>query len=178
MGTEESKKAQHAVKNYVIILIVVVAAIAVIAYVVLAVMPSSQYVRTGDNVSVYYTGSFTNGTVFSSNFGGSLLNFTVGSSGIIPGFSSAVIGMKVGQVKNVTIPMQDAYGPINQSKIIKVPLTEFNSSAIKVGSVVTTSAGQPGYVTALNNTTATVDFNSPLAGYTLVFEIEVAAVHK
>ncbi|MEM0149857.1 MAG: FKBP-type peptidyl-prolyl cis-trans isomerase [Candidatus Micrarchaeaceae archaeon] len=155
----------------------VVAAVIVIAYAVL-INTSAQYVKPGDNVSIFFTGSFTNGTVFGSNFGGQPLNFTVGSPYIIPGFSDAVVGMKVGQIKNVTIPEQDAYGPVNQSRIIAVPLADFNSSALKVGSIITDSANQQGEVIALNNTTATVDFNSPLAGHTLVFEIKVASIHK
>ncbi len=178
MDGNNSKRSSWAIKNYIIALIVVIAAIAVISYLVLGNAAASQSVKLGDNVSVYYTGSFTNGTVFGSNFNGQPFNFTVGSPQLIPGFSSAVIGMKVGQVKNVTIPVQDAYGPINQSKIISVPLTDFNKSAIKVGSIVTTSAGQPGEIIALNSTNATVDFNSPLAGHTLDFEIKVVAIYK
>lgn len=176
----ETKGRAHTplvVKNYIIALIIVVAVVAVIAYIVLE-SASSQYVKAGDNVSIYYTGSFTNGTVFGSDFNSTPLNFIVGSPHIIPGFSSAVIGMKVHQIKNVTIPMLDAYGPVNQSKIVNAPRADFNSSTIKVGSIVTTSAGQPGEIIALNNTTATVDFNSPLAGHTLVFKIEVLALRK
>ncbi|MGC8537517.1 MAG: FKBP-type peptidyl-prolyl cis-trans isomerase [Candidatus Micrarchaeia archaeon] len=172
------KRSSRAIKNYIIILIVVIAAIAVISYIVIGNAAASQSVKLGDNISVYYVGSFTNGTVFGSNFNGTPLNFTVGSPQIIPGFSSATIGMRVGQVKNVTIPMQDAYGPINQSKIISVPLKDFSNSTVKIGSVVTTSSGQPGEIISLNSTNATIDFNSPLAGHTLNFEIKIAAIKK
>jgi len=177
MAIEAKKRSLRAASRYIIALVVVLAIAGVIAYIVVGNAPS-QYVKVGDNISVYYTGSFTNGTVFGSNVGGPLLNFTVGSPQIIPGFDNAVVGMKVGQTKNVTIPSQDAYGPVNQSKIIGVPLTSFNSSKIKVGSLITSSSGQQGVVTALNATSATVDFNSPLAGHTLIFEIKVAAIRK
>ena len=177
MDTEKKKRPSNAARNYPIALIAIGVVVIAIAYVVLG-NASAQYVKAGDNVSVYYTGSFTNGTAFGSNFNGQPLNFTVGSPYIIPGFSDAVIGMKVGQVKNVTTPEQEAYGPVNQSKIIAVPLAEFNGTAIKVGSIITDSAGQRVQVIALNNTTATVDFNSPLAGHTLIFEIKVAAIHQ
>ena len=64
----------------------------------------------GDTVDVFYTGTFTNGTVFDSNVGGQPLQFTVGSGQVIPGFDQAVLGMKLKESKTVTIPANDAYG--------------------------------------------------------------------
>lgn len=143
---------------------------------------NSPVVATGDNVSVYYTGTLTNGTVFDSNVGQDPLKFTVGSGEVIQGFDQAVIGMKLNETKNITIPANDAYGPVNPNLIVKVPISEFGNQSVHVGETVSqqSSDGQqvPGVITALNSTTATVDFNSPLAGQTLIFSIKVVAIQE
>ncbi len=142
---------------------------------------NSQTVVAGDNVSVYYTGSFPNGTIFNKNVGGVLLNFTAGSNQLIPGFSDAVIGMKIGQNKTITLPPSEAYGYVNQSLIQDIPLNAFGSNAIsslKVGMIVSTQTGIKGIVVGLNNTIATVNFNLPLAGKTLIFNIKLVSINK
>jgi len=140
---------------------------------------SATVAETGDNVSVYYTGKFTNGTVFNTNVGSAPFNFTIGKNEVITGFNNAVIGMKVGENKTVALPPSEAYGEVNQSLIITVPKSRFaNSSSVKVGMIVTTGTGQQGEVIAVNATNATVDFNPPLAGKTLVFQIELVSVKK
>ncbi len=140
----------------------------------------SGVVSAGDNVSVFYTGSFTNGTVFQSNFNSTPFSFIAGSNQTISGFSNAVIGMRVGQIKTVTLPPSEAYGQINPSAIVTVNRSEFgNSSAsLKIGELVGDTAGQTGKIIAINSTSVTVDFNPPLAGDTLVFKIEVAKINK
>lgn len=132
----------------------------------------------GDNVSVYYTGSFTNGTVFGSNVGQQPLTFTAGSNQLIKGFSNAVIGMEVNQTKNVTLTPAEAYGQINQSLFVSVPLQEFRNQTPTVGMIVSSAAGEEGMVTFVNSTVAVVDFNPPLAGKTLVFRITVVSIKK
>ncbi len=126
--------------------IAIVASIAVAAVVVYLVVanPGAQTVAVGDTVEVYYTGRFMNGTVFDSNVGKRTLNFTVGSGQMISGFDKAVVGMKVGENKTVTLPPSEAYGNTNPNLIITVPLSQFNNQSVKAGMVVTgtSQAGQ------------------------------------
>jgi len=138
----------------------------------------SPTVAAGDNVSVYYTGTFTNGTVFGTNVGGQPLNFTVGSDEMISGFSNGVVGMKLNQNKTITLPPQEAYGYVNQSLFVQVPISDFGNSSVQLGGDVVASNGQQGVITALNNTTVTVDLNPPLAGDTLVFQVKVVSIKK
>ncbi len=135
-------------------------------------------VSAGDNVSVYYQLSFTNGTVYQSNFNGTPLSFAVGSGQVISGFDKAVIGMKVGETKTVTLPPDEAYGNTNQSLIVTVPKSEFGNASVSVGEKVQASTGAVGVITSLNDTNVTVDFNPPLAGKTLVFEIKLLNITK
>ncbi|MDE1860226.1 MAG: peptidylprolyl isomerase [Candidatus Micrarchaeota archaeon] len=142
---------------------------------------SAPIVANGDTVQVYYMGKLSNGTVFGSNFGQQPLTFTVGANQVIPGFDQAVIGMKLNSTKSVTIPPDQAYGAVKPSLIVQVPLAEFGNQTVKAGMVVTrTENGQQiqGLVTAVNGSNATLNFNSPLAGQTLNFEIKVVSIQK
>ena len=161
--------------------VALVAAIALIIGVIYMATSSSaaQVVAAGDNISVYYTGTFQNGTVFDSNVGKQPLNFTVGSGQLIKGFDQGVVGMKLNETKIITLPPAEAYGEVNQSLIVTVPKSQFgNNSNVSVGMTVTTQQGAQGRVTAINGSNVIVDFNSPMAGKTLVFQIKVVAIKK
>lgn len=166
----------------IVVVIVVVAAIGLWLALGTGVSAASAAVVSGDNVSVYYTGSFTNGTVFNTNVGGQPFNFTVGANEVIPGFDQAVIGMKVGQNKTVTIPANDAYGQADPALIVSVSKQAFGNETITPGTTVTetsaTGQAREGLVTSVNATNVTVDFNPPLAGKTLVFKIEMLNIKK
>ncbi len=157
---------------------IIVAAIVIVGILVvyMATNNNAQVVSNGDNVSVYYSGSYANGTVFQSNFGKTPLNFTVGANEMIKGFDQGVIGMKVGETKNITIPPSEAYGEVNQSLIITVPRTSFGNALVTNGMLVSATTGQQGIVTGLTNNSVVIDFNPPLAGKTLNFEIKVIAI--
>ena len=64
----------------------------------------TDIINSGDTISVDYIGKLQDGKVFDSSEGKSPLTFTVGSGMLIKGFDTAVIGMKKGESKTVTIP--------------------------------------------------------------------------
>lgn len=140
---------------------------------------SPQAAHTGDRVWVYYTGTLTNGTVFDTNVGGTPINFTIGANQVIPGFEQGIIGMTLNQTKTVTIPANEAYGEPNPNLIVALPIKQFGNQTVKVGEVIRETASNrtyEGIITALNDTTATVNFNSPLAGQTLIFNIRLVKI--
>ena len=146
-------------------------AVAVLIIVIYLEANNPPVVAKGDNISVYYTGRLVNGTVFDTNVGKEPLNFTVGAGQMIAGFDQGVIGMKLNQNKTITIPAAQAYGAVNPALIVTVPISQFGNLTPTVGMHVSYNAnGQQmqGTVTEVNKTNATVDFNSPLAGQTLI----------
>lgn len=165
-------------KNVKIIAAVLIIAIVAIAAYLTVAYGAPTTVADGDNVSVYYTGAFTNGTVFNTNVGGQPLNFTVGANEVIEGFDQGVIGMSVGQNKTITVPPDQGYGVVNPALIVSVPMTAFGNASIANGMIVTASDGQEGVVESFNTTNAIVDFNPPLAGQTLVFNIKVVVIKR
>ncbi len=165
---------------YLAVAIALVAVLAVGAYMYMA-NASTPIVANGDTVKVYYTGSFTNGTVFDSNVGNQPLQFTVGANQLITGFNDAVIGMSLNQTKNVTLQPSEAYGYASPGLIVTVPRSAFGNQTISIGMPVSESSGGQtfhGIVTAANATNAIIDFNPPLAGKTLLFSIKVVGIQK
>ncbi|WNY23202.1 Trigger factor [Methanimicrococcus hongohii] len=138
----------------------------------------------GDTVSVQYTGKLTDGTVFDSNMeeGRELLTFVVGSGAVIKGFDDAVHGMEAGDSKTVTIPPEDAY-PYYEELVVtytKSDVVDSLGSEPAVGdklmTVSTVGTIMEGTVTEVTPTTIIIDYNSAVAGQTLVFDITVVEV--
>ena len=134
----------------------------------------------GDTVKVHYRGTLSDGTEFDSSEGSEPLEFTVGAGEVIPGFDSAVQEMdNVGDKKTVTIPVEEAYGERVEEASQQIPLEAFPEQP-QPGWVVelTTPEGQQvqAVVTEVGELTATIDFNHPLAGENLTFEIELVDV--
>jgi len=137
--------------------------------------------KNGDIVEVDYTGTLENGTVFDTSEGREPLEFTLGQGQMIPGFEQAVLGMKVGESKTVTIPADEAYGPYREDMVQVINREELtNIPNPEVGQQL--QGAQPGggisvcTITNVTDTTVTVDFNHFLAGKDLTFEIELMSI--
>ena len=144
---------------------------------------TSTIAKEGDTVKVLYIGTLDDGTVFDSSElqGGDPLQFTIGSSNMIPGFEQAVIGMRVDETKDVHIFSDDAYGPYDDSMVVTVNWSSFGEGFVpEVGEQIQmqNSAGQTfqGIVLSTSEEGVTVDFNHPLAGKDLNFEITVVEI--
>ena len=134
-------------------------------------------VKAGDTVSVHYVGKFPDGNIFDSSVGKSPLVFVAGEGNVIVGFDNAVIGMRVGEAKSVEIPPAQAYGEIDSAMIVTFDAGKFGDfNQITVGMEVASSQGAQGIVVAKDQNSATIDFNPPLAGKTLLFDITLVSI--
>jgi len=139
---------------------------------------NSRAVKLGDHISVNYTGKLEEGKVFDTSIGREPLEFEVGAGQMIKGFDSAVVGMKVGETKTVTLNPQDAYGLADTRKIISVDSGMFPEfSKLQIGMNVGSNAGLTGRVTQKNEKNAIIDFNHELAGKKLIFEITLVSIN-
>ncbi len=139
-------------------------------------------IAAGNQVSVHYTGTFEDGEVFDSSQGRDPLSFEVGAGQMIQGFDQAVLGMKQGENKKFTLAPEEAYGPRNEELLIDIPNANFpDDMKLEVGMMLqlTNEAGQPvpATVAAINEDTVQMDVNHPMAGKTLVFDIEIVEVN-
>jgi len=138
-------------------------------------------VKTGHNVQVHYKGTFADGTIFDeSRARGKTLSFTVGSGKMIPGFDDAVVGMTEGQVKNVTIAPDQGYGDTNPEAFQNVPKAQFGDDFDFVVDGMIKGSGPRGPFVAriheIQDESVILDFNHPLAGKEISFEIELMSV--
>lgn len=135
--------------------------------------------RDGETVLVHYRGTLDDGSEFDSSHERGPMQFTVGAGEVIPGFDEAVRELEPGQTKTVTIPSGQAYGERSQEAMQQFPLEAFPEKP-EVGWMVELQAddGQrvPATVSEVGDEMVTLDFNHPLAGENLTFEIQLVSV--
>lgn len=152
---------------------------------------SDRAAKDGDRVCVDYIGKFPDGTVFDTSVEAVAkdsgnhnpqrnyepLCFTIGAHQVVPGFENAAMGMKVGESKDVALPPDQAYGERKQELVVAVPMATFGQKP-QIGEVYgftdnTTGQMLPGRVDSVDEASGQVfvDFNSEMAGKTLLFNI-------
>lgn len=130
-------------------------------------------------VTVHYTGSFDDGSVFDTTRGRTPLTFVEGAHEVIPGFERAVNALKPGDVTTVRLEPADAYGERDPRLIMTMPTEQIpRSDDLVVGEMIYLM-DETGYqrlarVVRVQDDGETVfDFNHPMAGCALTFEIEL-----
>ncbi|MCL2550118.1 MAG: FKBP-type peptidyl-prolyl cis-trans isomerase [Methanimicrococcus sp.] len=137
----------------------------------------------GDTLFLNYKGSFDNGTVFDSSEGRQPLEVVLGEHKVVKGFEKALYGLKKGDTKTFRIPPEEAY-PYNPDLVIafnKTDVVDSLGSVPEIGEEIMVSNGLEwiqGVVVEITETAIVVDFNPPVAGYHLTFEITVVDHHK
>lgn len=137
-------------------------------------------VEAGSQVGIEYTLTLEDGTKVDSNVGGEALRFEQGAGQMIPGLDKALIGMGVGEAKQVTVSPEEGYGPVNPDAFGEVTLGELREDAREPGTTLMAQDDQ-GRVQQLRvhkveGDQATLDFNHPLAGKTLIFDVKILEV--
>lgn len=139
-------------------------------------------VKKGDKVKVEYVGKLEDGTIFdSSEIQKAPLEFVVGSGELIKGFEQGIIGMKVGEEKEIKLSPEAAYGPHRSELVKDMPKDCFpQDQDIQVGMVFMISLQDgreiPVKISNVSEETITVDINHPLAGKTLIFTVKLVNI--
>jgi len=138
-------------------------------------------IKTGSKVSVNYTGRLEDGTVFDSslNEGRTPLSITLGNGELIKGFEDGLIDMSEGDKKTVTITSENAYGEYRGELISDIKL-DMLPTDVKVGDELIGESDMGPIrvkVMEIGDGVASLDANHPLAGKTLIFDLEVLSVN-
>ena len=141
---------------------------------------------TGPNVGktcrTHYKGTFNDGTQFDSSYDrGEPLEFICGAGQMIKGFDAAVANMEIGEIKEVHLMPEEAYGQTNPDAIFTLEIAQLpGSEELEAGQQVYLSNqfGQPFpvKVVAKDDKTITFDANHEMAGKELNFTIELVSV--
>ncbi len=137
-------------------------------------------IETGSLVSLEFTLKLEDDTVVASNVGGDPLVYTQGAGELVPGLERALQGMKVGESKEITLSPDEGFGPVRPEAIQRVPRERVPEDARHVGAELQGQAPDGTVLRArvveVQGDTLVVDFNHPLAGQTLVFDVKVLDV--
>jgi len=137
-------------------------------------------ISPGKTVAITYTLSLDSGETVDSNVGAEPLAYTQGEEQLIFGLEQALEGKKAGDALKVSVAPEDGYGAVSEDAFLQVPLSHLPKEAREPGAVLTAVGpeGQElqGVVTDIGETSATLDFNHPLAGEVLHFEVTIVSV--
>lgn len=154
-------------------------------------------IEAGDEVEIEYVGRTTDGTVFDTSRetvatesgladaqperAFTPLTVNVGAGEVIDGIDEALVGMSEGETDTVEIPPEKGYGEWSEDHVREYDTDELTETLggrdPEVGQYVETQDGTPAEITHVDDETARIDFNTPLSGETLEFELEVLVVN-
>ncbi len=138
-------------------------------------------VSEGTRVIVNFSLSLEDGAEIDSNFAGDPVDFVVGDGSLLPGFERLLFGMSAGQRYIYTVLPEHAFGMPNNSNVQEIGRDQFDGDLeLEIGLLfyfADAAGGEiPGLVVALGEEWITVDFNHPLAGRTILFDVLIHRV--
>ena len=143
-------------------------------------MSHEDTIASGKQVSIEYTLTLDDGTVVDTNVDQSPLVYEQGSGTILPALENALLGMQVDDTCQVTLSPGEGYGELNPEALITVEAGRVPEDARRPG--VMLEAQDPSgqrqriRVAEVRDDEVVLDFNHPLAGKTLNFDVKVLAI--
>ncbi|HWP60602.1 MAG TPA: peptidylprolyl isomerase [Candidatus Acidoferrales bacterium] len=139
-------------------------------------------IQNGSVVSFEYTLSDDEGNFIESNRGEAPVTYVHGQRQIIPGLEKGLAGMELNEEKRIRVQPHDAYGPVDPKAFKEVPKDDIPPQALKVGTTLH-ARGPRGEefsvrVHEIRPETVILDFNHPLAGKTLTFDVKVLDIQS
>lgn len=134
-------------------------------------------VEPGRTVELEYTVARSNGEIVQSNAGGEPFRFVVGAGQILPALEAELTGLRASERRVVRLPAARAYGEIDAARRQEVPLAVIPPAARVPGAELAAEGyAGPVVVDEVRADTALLNFNHPLAGQLLTFDIRVLSI--
>lgn len=142
---------------------------------------SELTIAANSRVTLNFALKMEDGSVIDSNFDAPPATFVMGDGSLLPGFERVLEGLSAGSEETFVIKPEEAFGQSNPNNMQQVPRDQFSSDMELVeGLVVSFADAQkaelPGVVSAFDDDSVTVDFNHPLAGRDIIFNVKVVDV--
>ena len=142
-------------------------------------------VKIGPNtkVTMHFAIRLEDGAEVDSTFGRQPATFVVGDGNLLPGFEQSLFGLVAGAQCNFTIPPEKGFGMPNPQNEQRFRRDQFDAELdLQAGLVISFSDAAntelPGVITSVEDESVVVDFNHPLAGKTLQFEVQIIQVDE
>jgi FKBP-type peptidyl-prolyl cis-trans isomerase SlpA len=136
-------------------------------------------IQTGTSVTLHFSLALENGHIIDSNCEGNPATFSVGDGNLLPGFESSLLGLEVGDEREFIISPENAFGQHNAQNVQAVDRGNFDESELEIGSILSFQNGDgelPGVIIALEENQVMVDFNHPLSGKNIVFQVKILEI--
>jgi len=120
--------------------------------------------------------------IIDSNVGESALEFITGRNHIIPGLENEILKMSEGDSAQVIVAPAEAYGEFDETAVQQVPIEQFAGIDLQEGMPLYAQAEDGStiqvIVKAITPADVTIDYNHPLAGKELMFDIKILGVRE
>ena len=136
-------------------------------------------IDSGTSVTLHFSLALENGHVVDSNFETSPATFTIGDGNLLPGFETPLMGLVDGDEREFSIPPEHAFGQHNPQNVQSVERKNFSPEELELGTMFSFRNGDgelPGVVVEVNDGEVMVDFNHPLAGKNILFNVRIISV--
>ncbi len=141
---------------------------------------SDLLVGESTRVTLNFSIKLEDGQLIDSTFDKSPAEFEIGDGNLLPGFERVLFGLSTGASESFVIKPEEGFGQPNPNNIQEIPRDQFDDLELKEGLMIAFADAQnsetPGVVAAFNDEVVTIDFNHPLAGHDLLFEVEILDV--
>ena len=141
---------------------------------------TEQRIGSQTQVTLHFAIRLENGDLVDSTEGKAPATFCVGDGNLLPGFEQALFGLKAGDKRSLPISPEQGFGQPNPQNVQVMPRSQFEGMELSEGLLVifndAANAELPGVVKAFDDKQVTIDFNHPLAGKTLQFDVEIIEV--
>jgi FKBP-type peptidyl-prolyl cis-trans isomerase SlyD len=141
-------------------------------------------IQDGAVVSLAYTLRLSNGEVIDFSEADDPLEYLHGADNIIPGLENQLVGLHVGDERDIEVPAADGYGDYDPEEVEVVERKQLpkNLPELKLGMVLAISDEEgnfsEAFVREIAPTSITLDFNHPLAGQNLFFKVQVLGIRE
>lgn len=138
-------------------------------------------ITTSSTVTLHFTIKLKDGSVADSTHNmGKPAKFSMGDGSLSPNFEQCLIGLQTGDSKAIELDAEDAFGMANPDFIQYMDKTRFTGQDLEVGTIMAFSGPDgseiPGIISEVNGESVKVDFNHPLAGQAVIFDVEILNV--
>jgi FKBP-type peptidyl-prolyl cis-trans isomerase SlpA len=141
---------------------------------------SESRIGPGVQVTLHFAIKLENGDVVDSTFDKQPATFNVGDGSLLPGFETVLYGLKSGDQRSLSIAPEQGFGQPNPQNVQMLPRSQFAAMELSEGLLVifndAANAELPGVVKAFDDNQVTIDFNHPLSGKNLTFDVEIIEV--
>ena len=141
----------------------------------------SATLEVGAQVTLNFALTLEDGAVVDSNFDGAPVSFVVGDGSLLPAFEACLARAVIGDRQQFVIAPEDAFGQPNPNNVQRIPRESFDAAMeLEPGLVCSfadAAGGElPGVIASVDEQEVTVDFNHPLAGHAILFDVLIHRV--